>query len=213
MSKSVVIHVLDHDHRRRAQIARCAFDMGHHAEVYSGAEEFEASLPADGLVIALEEALQGGVRQLMGLLQREGRWLAIVATSTAPTVEKAVEAVKLGALDYVPVPIASDQLTRTIAGAAEEAIVRGSRIRRRMRARRRIDTLSPRERSVLGWMAAGLTNKEIGKSLGISPRTVEIHRNNLMNKLAARNSSDAVRMWLDAGIADDTDIGGYAQAS
>ena len=56
-----------------------------------------------------------------------------------------------------------------------------------------------REREVVGLMANGQTNKEIGRTLGISPRTVEIHRTNALSKLAARHSSEAVRLWLEAG--------------
>ena len=52
---------------------------------------------------------------------------------------------------------------------------------------------------MIGCMARGLTNKEIGRELGISPRTVEIHRTNALIKMAARHSTEAVRLWLEAG--------------
>jgi FixJ family two-component response regulator len=66
-------------------------------------------------------------------------------------------------------------------------------------ARDRISTLSTREREVLEWLARGSSNKAIARELAISPRTVEIHRANMMNKLGARHAAEAVRLRLEAG--------------
>lgn len=203
MDSPLVIHVVDHDHKRRAQIARCAFALGHHAEVYSGRAELAAALPKDGLIIALEDALEGGVPELVGLVNRDGRWLAIVATSTTPTVEKAVEAVRLGAVDYVKLPIETERLAETIAKAANESTTYGKRIRRRYLARRRLSALSARERGVVALVAQGLTNKEMGRTLGLSPRTIEIHRTNALTKLFARHTAEAIRIWFEAELDDE----------
>ena len=104
MVARLAIHVLDDDYARRAQIARCAYALGHHAEVYSDPTELAAHAPEGGVVVALEDAVGGGVSGLRGLLNREGRWLAIIATSPNPSIAKAVQAIKDGALDYLPLP-------------------------------------------------------------------------------------------------------------
>jgi FixJ family two-component response regulator len=72
--------------------------------------------------------------------------------------------------------------------------------RRTIEARQRIATLSGREREVLEYMVAGRTNKLIARELEISPRTVEIHRANMMSKLGARQSAEAVRLRLEAQV-------------
>lgn len=197
MQPRLPIHVLDSDHGRRAQIARCAYALGHHAEVYSDPAELAAFAPEGGVVVALEDAIRGGVSGLMGLLNREGRWLGVIATSSNPTIAKAVEAIKQGALDYLPLPLDEQHLSSAIAKVSAEAEFRRSRQMRQGAARSRLARLSPREREVVERMAQGLTNKEIGRELEISPRTVEIHRTNALSKLAARHSAEAIRLCLE----------------
>lgn len=198
MSTRLAIHVLDDDHSRRAQIARCAYALGHHAEVYSDPSELAACAPAGGVVVALEDAVRGGVSGLIGLLNREGIWLAVVATSPTPSIDKAVQAIRDGALDYLPLPLDEDNLARVLENVSAEAERLEKRHARQINAEARLARLTAREREVLSGMADGLTNKEIGRKLEISPRTVEIHRTNALSKLAARNSTDAVRTWLEA---------------
>jgi FixJ family two-component response regulator len=205
MGRRLAIHVLDDNHARRAQIARFAYALGHHAEVYSNPEELAAHAPEGGVVVALEDAVGGGVSGLRGLLNREGRWLAIIATSTNPSIAKAVQAIKDGALDYLPLPLEERELSRVLDTVASEATEMRAQHQRKLDSQARIARLSLREREVVGLMAGGLTNKEIGRTLGISPRTVEIHRTNALVKLAARHSSEAVRLWLEAGGDAATD--------
>ena len=197
MQVRLPIHVLDSDHGRRAQIARCAYALGHHAEVYSDPAELAAFAPEGGVVVALEDAVRGGVSGLMGLLNREGRWLGIIATSSNPSIAKAVQAIKQGALDYLPLPFDEQHLSLAIEKVSAEAEFRRSRKMRQSAAKSRLARLSPREREVVERMAKGLTNKEIGRELGISPRTVEIHRTNALSKLAARHSAEAIRLCLE----------------
>lgn len=199
MQTLVPIHVLDSDHGRRAQIARCAYALGHHAEVYSDPAELAAYAPENGVVVALEDAILGGVTGLMGLLNREGRWLGVIATSSNPSIAKAVQAIKHGALDYLPLPLDEQDLSRAIQKVSAESEFRRVRQMRQNDARFRFAKLSVREREVVDRMAQGLTNKEIGRELSISPRTVEIHRTNALTKLAARHSAEAIRLCLEAG--------------
>lgn len=199
MALRLAIHVLDDDHARRAQIARFAYSLGHHAEVYSDPGELVAHAPEGGVVVALEDAVSGGVSGLMSLLNHQGRWLAVIATSPNPSIAKAVIAIKAGALDYLALPFDEQSLSRVLGKVVIES--EGLRVQhqRAQEARTRIARLSGREREVVARMTKGKTNKEIGRELVISPRTVEIHRTNALTKLAARHSADAVRMWLEAG--------------
>jgi FixJ family two-component response regulator len=201
MPPRLAVHVLDDDHARRAQIARCALALGHHAEVYADPAELAAHAPQEGVVVALEDAIQGGVSGLIGLLNRQGRWLAVIATSPTPTIDKAVSAIKQGALDYLSLPLDTGRLAQAIeAVAAEAQAMRGDRARR-VAARARLESLSVREREVVALMAEALTNKAIARQLGISPRTVEIHRTNALAKLGVGHSIAAVTLFLEAGEA------------
>jgi FixJ family two-component response regulator len=201
MPPRLAVHVLDDNHARRAQIARCALALGHHAEVYADPAELAAHAPQDGVVVALEDAIQGGVSGLIGLLNQEGRWLAVIATSSTPTIDKAISAIKQGALDYLSLPLDPDRLAQAIeAVSAEAEALQGDRSRK-VAARARLNALSTREREVVALMAQALTNKAIARRLGISPRTVEIHRNNALTKLGVGHSIAAVTMFLEAGEA------------
>src|SRR5687768_14715537 len=161
MASRLAIHVLDDDHARRAQIARFAYALGHHAEVYSDPYELAAHAPEGGVVVALEDAVGGGISGLRGLLNREGRWLAIIATSTNPSIAKAVQAIKDGALDYLPLPLQERELSRVLDTVASEASEQRAQHQRKLDSQARIALLSSREREVVGLMASGQTNKEI----------------------------------------------------
>jgi two-component system, LuxR family, response regulator FixJ len=193
---SLAVHVVDDDSRRRASVSRAVLAMGHHAEVYADSDELIAHLPREGVVVALDEAICGGFSNLAAVFQREGRWLGIVATSLTPTIEHAVEAIRQGAADYVPWPVDALRLAAAIARAADDAEKVRERQLADFAARAKLDLLTSREREVLGFVAEGLTSRAIGERLEISARTVEIHRINLIAKLGARNTADAVRFQL-----------------
>ncbi|GLS76153.1 DNA-binding response regulator [Oharaeibacter diazotrophicus] len=116
-------------------------------------------------------------------------------------IPMAVSAIKLGAVDFIEKPFDAE----TVVG----------RVRQAMEAMRRADAkprdahhfpgaelLTPRERDVLREITAGASNKEAGRRLGISPRTIEVHRARIMEKLGARNAADLVRIVLTAGTGE-----------
>jgi FixJ family two-component response regulator len=115
----------------------------------------------------------------------------------SPKVDEAVAAMKLGAFDVVSKPIDSEQL---LAGV-REALRRDVHVGAVQGGRRPIEVrgfsqLTPREREVLQLISNGQSNKEAGRELGISPRTVEVHRARIMEKLGARNTADLMRIVL-----------------
>ncbi len=111
-----------------------------------------------------------------------------------------VAAIKAGALDYLALPIKPDQLLRTLSKLEPEAEEFALARRRVIEARNRIESLSGCERQVLEWLSAGSSNKVIARELEISPRTVEIHRANMMAKLGAQHAAEAVRLKLEAKL-------------
>lgn len=194
------MHCIEHDSRTRAELARSAFALGHHAEIYGTADELADHRPQDGIILARDDPRQGGVAALMAALAERGIWLPIIATDSQPTTARIVAAVKAGALDYLPLPVEIERLESTLERIADEAQRHLEARRRMIEARDRISSLSNREREVLEWLAGGSSNKAIARELDISPRTVEIHRANMMAKLGAKHPADAVRLSFEAGL-------------
>ena len=195
-----VLHIVGGESRSRAEQARIAFALGQHAEVYADLEELLDRPSNAGVVLAAETGEPGGTARLVDCLGESGIWLPVVVTAPTIDLERVVAAIRAGALDYLALPLEMGSFARRLHGIVAEAGPYAERRRREVEARRRIVRLSRRERQVLGLLSAGLANKEIAQQLGISPRTVEIHRANMMTKLGAGHPADAVKAWIAAGL-------------
>ncbi|HEX2795283.1 MAG TPA: LuxR C-terminal-related transcriptional regulator [Croceicoccus sp.] len=202
MEKRNIIHILDADPRNRAGFARAVFEMGHHAEVYEHVEELTCHLPREGIVLAHDEPEEGGIAGLVETMADRGAWLPVIAMAEKPDLERVVMAMRAGAFDYLSQPLHLPSLAEAIDRVAKEAATHVDQRRRALEARMRISLLSNREREVLDRLAQGCSNKAIARDLDISPRTVEIHRGNMMDKLGARHAAEAVRLRLEASMGD-----------
>ena len=127
--------------------------------------------------------------------------LSICNPAAAPYGAAAVEAMKAGAVDFIEKPFADEILLAAIQMAAAQGSRMGRADGESAQVRARLATLSPRERDVLNGLLAGHPNKTIAYDLGLSPRTVEVHRANVMTKMAAASLSELVRMTLQCGNA------------
>jgi two-component system response regulator FixJ len=202
MEQRLVIHVVDSDSRSRAEQARTAFALGHHAEVYSDLTELFDRLPTGGIVLLRDRSVSGPLSELFERFGELGVWLPLIVCAEDPPIERVVSAIKEGALDYLQLPLETGRLARSVARVAAQADEQGLAHRRVAEARRRIAKLSKREREVLELLALGFSNKLIARDLSISPRTVEIHRSNMMTKLRAVHPAEAVRLWLQSGLEE-----------
>jgi FixJ family two-component response regulator len=192
------LHILGGGSRARAEQARIAFALGHHAEVYGSLDELLERPPTEGILLASDGDTPGGVPALLARLGLAGIWLPVVMTAEDCAVDRVVDAIRSGAIDYLPLPLEMGTFARRLARILSEAGPQIERRRRELDARHQINELSRRERQVLECLASGRSNKLIARDLGISPRTVEIHRANMMTKLGAGHPADAVRLWMDA---------------
>ena len=200
MEQRITLHIAGGTSRSRAEQARIAFGLGHHAEVYSDLDELLDRPPRSGVIVACEDLLDGGIAALLERLGDEGIWAPLVAASAGPSVDEVVGAIQAGALDYLQLPLTEAELVRMLNHVLSDAGRHAEARRRLVEARRRIGALSKREREVLDWLSEGCSNKAIARELEISPRTVEIHRANMMDKLGAHHAAEAVRLRLDAGL-------------
>lgn len=194
------LHYLDDDTRVRAELAHAAYKLGYHTELYGSIEEVADHPPGEGLLLVRDrpQAVELGsiIRQLADL----GIWLPVIAVDSLPTTMRIVSAIKAGALDYIALPLDGPRFAATMARIKDDAERQVNERKRMLEARDRIAALSNREREVLEWLAEGSSNKAIARELAISPRTVEIHRANMMHKLGARHAAEAVRLKMEAQI-------------
>ena len=194
------LHIVGGDSRSRAEQARIAFALGHHAEVYGELEELLDRPPHEGIVIAADSGEPEMAQDLIRRLGDRGIWLPVVLAAADPRTEQVVAAIKAGVLDYLLLPLEMGRFARRLHAILAEAGRHAERRRREVEAQRAIALLSRREHEVLELLSAGCSNKEIARRLAISPRTVEIHRGNMMTKLGAGHAADAVRLWIDAQL-------------
>ncbi len=116
-------------------------------------------------------------------------------------IPMAVNAIKQGAFDFIEKPFDADTVVQRVRDAVDAMARRGD-FGDKMRNFPGAETLTPREREVLEQITGGASNKEAGRTLGISPRTIEVHRARIMEKLGARNAADLVRIVLTGERSD-----------
>jgi len=145
----------------------------------------------DGLQVQQEMALRGIV-------------MPVIVFTGHGDISTAVQAMKAGAVDFIEKPFEKAVLLHAIEQAFARMEAQDTAHERGTEARTRIAGLTPREQDVLQGLVQGYPNKTIAYDLGISPRTVEVHRANLMNKLGVRSLSDALRIAFAAGLGGNT---------
>lgn len=191
-------HVIDGQHRRRAQIARELLSRGLRTEIYENFPEFLQNGKAAGVLLANnQDTLQLSDKKHLGELG-----LPVVVYSERPSTWEVVDAIAAGAVDFMDWPFDKTMVDRLLERLASVNERKASDVAFRAKARASVEKLSQRETEVLALVVDGGSNKSIGLDLGISSRTVEIHRGNLMRKLEARSTAEAVRLWIFSGVRD-----------
>jgi two-component system response regulator FixJ len=200
-----VVHIVDDEEAVRNSLAFLLTSSGFAVRVHETATAFLALAPtiSNGCLITdLRMPDMDGV-DLLRRLRDAGHMLPAIVITGHGDVQMAVEAMKSGALDFIEKPFSDDVLIDSIGRAVNRAAEQHQSAAAAEQVRQRLDSLSDRERQVLGGVVAGQPNKTIAFSLGISPRTVEVYRAGLMAKMQARSLAELVRMVMDAGIAVD----------
>lgn len=196
MSIARTVHILDHDFSRRASIAREMFGQRMHAEVYEGLRELMSRPPRSGFILAFDQEDGPAIPEIIESAGGEGSYLPVAMYSDHLHPERIVEAMLSGALDYLAWPFDAEALERSLKRMDTLGQAHLARRCKTAESRGLVEKLSGREREVLHALVNGASNKDMAKVFGISPRTVEIHRGNMMRKLSASTTSDAVRIGL-----------------
>jgi len=198
MRQGLKVHFVEGESRVRAEAARLFLALGCHAEVYDDLEELLRCPPREGILIIRGDGIVGHAAGILAALDDAGIGLPMVLASMFGEIERVVDAVRAGAFDYLQLPLDRHRLSAIIQRAAREGEGHARVRRQAIEARGRVRKLSNREREVLRLVVGGSSNKLIARTLSISPRTVEIHRANMMSKLGASHVAEAVRQWIEA---------------
>jgi two-component system response regulator FixJ len=192
------VHIIDDDQALRDSLAFLLRSAQLEVRSFDSAKTFLDTLPnaSVGCVITdIRMPDMSGIDLLRRLKELKVGVPVIVITGHGD-VALAVEAMKIGAADFFEKPFNDDQLVASVRAALQRQQDQTKRGAERAEIEHRISTLSAREKDVLAGLIDGRANKQIAFDLGISPRTVEIYRANLMNKMQAESLSDLVRMAL-----------------
>ncbi|WP_367715699.1 response regulator FixJ [Nitratireductor sp. GISD-1A_MAKvit] len=200
MPEDVVIHIVDDEEPVRKSLAFLLTMSGHAARVHDSATGFLKIAPELGnacLITDLRMPDMSGV-ELLRRLGQGGNMLPTIVITGHGDVPMAVEAMKAGALDFIEKPFSDEVLMEAVSRAIGKLEKRPQAGADAGMVRERVLLLSEREQQVMHRIVAGLPNKTIAFELDISPRTVEVHRANVMAKMQARNLPELVRMALMA---------------
>lgn len=195
---SQVVHVIDDDVDVRQSLAFLLSTAGLAVRVHDSAVAFLKVLPdaQPGCVVTdIRMPEMDGLELQRRLAELKSGFPVIVMTGHGD-VPMAVEAMKAGAVDFIEKPFDDETLLSAIRSALDRHSRNREREDRMVSIRKRLDALSSRERDVLKGLAAGKANKVIAYDLGISARTVEVYRANVMTKMQADSLSELVRMVL-----------------
>lgn len=199
---SPIILVIDDDDAIRDSLSFLFGSAGLDVETFASAEAFLAAPGFDRPACVLSDVRMPGMSgiDLLKALKARGSPLPAIMMTGHGDIALAVEAMKAGAVDFIEKPFDEETLLRTVRAALGEAGAHAARDAEQGKVAARIAALSPRERDVLVGLVAGKANKAIAFDLGISPRTVEVYRANLMGKMQAGSLSELVRMALTCGV-------------
>lgn len=194
-----VIYIVDDDPAVRDALA-VVFEMeGFDVQTFGSGDSFlDAARDREPGCVLLDVHMPGrsGI-DILQELNADHYPAPIFIISGQGDIPMAVNAIKQGAFDFIEKPFDAETVVARLRDAlktSEERNRSGEHIEDRNFPGR--ETLTPRERQVLGRITAGASNKEAGRELGISPRTIEVHRARIMEKLGARNAADLVRIVL-----------------
>ncbi|MBS0387265.1 MAG: response regulator transcription factor [Proteobacteria bacterium] len=197
------VHIVDDDEAVRASLRFLIRSVGLPAQAYASAQDFLAAYDRrDPGCLVLDVRMPGmSGLELQQELNRRGATIPVVFITGHGDVPMAVEAMQQGAFDFLQKPFRDqDLLDRVQRAMARDAETR-ARLAARAEIRTRLATLTPRETEVMQLITRGKANKVVGAELGVSQRTVEIHRAHVMEKMHASSLAELVRMVLDSADA------------
>jgi len=202
-NEAATVLVVDDDPGVRNAMRSLLKSVGLNSLLFGSAQEFLAAYqPSQQGCLVLDIRMPGmSGLELQQQLNMRGAVIPVIFMSGHGDIPMAVEAMQHGAFDFLQKPFRDQDLLDRI----QRAIVKDGELRKSLgeheRIRSHLESLTPREREVLDLMTQGLQNKSIAQKLAVSPRTIEIHRARVMEKMNAHSVAELVRMMLDLSHA------------
>ena len=204
MKADAIVHIVDDDAAMRDSLRWLIESVGLAARTYATAEEFLAEYDDGGpgaLVLDIRMPGLSGL-ELQEKLRRQGVAIPIIIITAHADVPIAIRALKAGAMDFIEKPFSDQILLDRVRNAIER-----DRDQRHLAAKRaaiaaQVAQLTPREREVMGLVVAGKANKVIASELGLSQKTVEVHRARVMRKMRADSVAQLVQLAMESGAQE-----------
>ncbi len=205
MSQPRLIHIIDDEDSVRRSASFMLKTSGFSVQAWDSGVAFlkEVRHVEAGCILLDVRMPEMDGLEVQRTLHERGVTMPVIILTGHGDVSIAVRAMKGGAVDFIEKPFEKEVLLGAIDAAFERLGASGEASTRAEEAAVVLAALSPREREVLEGLAQGLPNKTIAYDLGISARTVEVHRANVMTKLGARSLSDALRIAFAAGLGSE----------
>jgi FixJ family two-component response regulator len=196
MSDDGMIHIIDDDESLRSAIGSLLRSVGHRVELYESTSSFSGSYKPGGASCILLDVRMPGVSGLdfQHRLVELGIRLPVIMMTGHGDIPMSVQAMKAGAIDFLPKPFRDQDLLDAVSLALDRDRERLAIESRIVALQQRFDSLSPREKEVMALVTAGKMNKQAAGDLGLSEITVKIHRGSAMRKMGARTLADLVKM-------------------
>lgn len=203
---SPLIHLIDDDDAVRNSLALLISTVGLRVQGWSDPQQFLREFPRNDIGAIVLDVRMPGISglTLLETLVAQGVDQPVIMLTGHGTVEMCRRAFKSGAAEFLEKPVDDEALLEALQNAVRQHVKSRERLGADRAARERYAQLSEREREVAGLIVEGLTNKEIGRALSLSPRTVETHRANLFAKLQAESLAQLIRRYaslIDEGSA------------
>ena len=203
---SPLIHLIDDDEAVRSSLALLIGTVGLRVQTWADPQEFIRSFDRQSIGVIVLDVRMPGISGLTVLdaLVSQGVDHPVIMLTGHGTVELCRRALKSGATEFLEKPVDDDVLLEALQNAVRQHVRSRERHQASRQARERYAQLSEREREVLGLIMEGLTNKDIGRALGLSPRTVETHRANLFAKLQVDSLAHLIRHYAALAAQGDS---------
>jgi FixJ family two-component response regulator len=202
-SSAPMVFIADDDHSVRKGLERLIKSAGFKVETFASAEEFLQHKPyrlcPSCLVLDVRMPGLSGIDLQKELIQK-GTSIPIIFITGHGNIPMSVKAMKNGAVDFLPKPFDDKELLSAIDRAIDKSIQIRKNEAEKANIQRRVNTLTPREYECLCWVITGMLNKQIAPKLGVTEKTIKVHRGRVMHKMQAASVADLVRLAQKCGI-------------
>ena len=197
-----IVYVIDDDMVMREALSSLFRSVGLQVRVFSSAPELlQGSLADKPSCLVLDIRLPGvSGLEFQDELAKAGVHIPIIFMTGHGDITMTVKAMKAGAVDFLEKPFRHQEMLDAVALAIERDRKRRAHQKTLSELQSRLETLTPREREVIGLVTAGMMNKQVAGEMGVTEMTVKIHRGHIMRKMAARSLADLVMMAEALGI-------------